>query len=157
MSPIRMAIEHTLTSHAPFPAIAIDRLWTIVKANGPAKGLFSLFDVNEGDSLLDGFSRGSSPELSESTVNASHTLSAADFLVVQLDYNASEVTFYVNPDPGAADPAASAEWTATVASTPANMDFDGIRLFRKNHDGRYGWMDELRLGETWSDVSPVAP
>jgi transcriptional regulator with XRE-family HTH domain len=53
MAPIRAAIAHTLTAHAPYPAIAIDRLWTILKMNGPAEKLFGLLGIAEGVSLLE--------------------------------------------------------------------------------------------------------
>ena len=36
MAPARRAIDQLLERHAPFPAIAIDRLWNAVAINGPA-------------------------------------------------------------------------------------------------------------------------
>ena len=53
MAPVRAAVDYTLNQHAPYPAIAIDRLWTIVQMNRPAQGLFGPLDLNEGDSLLE--------------------------------------------------------------------------------------------------------
>jgi transcriptional regulator with XRE-family HTH domain len=53
MQPVRQAITHMLTRHAPYPAIAIDRLWTVIQMNPPAKMLFSPLGIGEGDSLLD--------------------------------------------------------------------------------------------------------
>jgi transcriptional regulator with XRE-family HTH domain len=53
MAPIRAAIAHTLKLHAPYPAIVIDRLWTIVDMNEPAKRLFGFLEVKVGASLLD--------------------------------------------------------------------------------------------------------
>jgi transcriptional regulator with XRE-family HTH domain len=35
----RQAIEHLLAAHAPFPAVAIDRHWTLVASNGAANRL----------------------------------------------------------------------------------------------------------------------
>ncbi|XWN31150.1 MAG: helix-turn-helix transcriptional regulator [Devosia sp.] len=53
MAPIRAAVDHTLSSHAPFPALAIDRLWTVVRMNPAAALLYNGLGVGEGDSLLD--------------------------------------------------------------------------------------------------------
>lgn len=53
MAPIRAAVDHMLKQHAPFPAIAVDRLWTIFKMNDPAKRLFGMLYVSEGSSMLD--------------------------------------------------------------------------------------------------------
>ncbi|HNR77658.1 MAG TPA: helix-turn-helix domain-containing protein [Parvularculaceae bacterium] len=41
LAPIRRAISITLERHAPFPAVAIDRHWTLIDANEPAITLLS--------------------------------------------------------------------------------------------------------------------
>ena len=53
MAPVRGAVERTLTQHAPYPAIAVDRLWTVMLMNGPARMLFGEVGLVEGGSLLD--------------------------------------------------------------------------------------------------------
>ncbi|MEL6467465.1 MAG: helix-turn-helix transcriptional regulator [Pseudomonadota bacterium] len=53
MAPIRAAVDHMLTVHAPYPALAVDRLWTILDMNHPAASLFSGLGMGSGDSLLD--------------------------------------------------------------------------------------------------------
>jgi transcriptional regulator with XRE-family HTH domain len=53
MAPVRAAITHTLNAHAPYPAIVIDRLWTIVEMNAPAKKLFGMIGVTVSTSLID--------------------------------------------------------------------------------------------------------
>ncbi|MGJ8533350.1 MAG: helix-turn-helix domain-containing protein [Alphaproteobacteria bacterium] len=53
MAPVRAAVDYTLNQHAPYPALAIDRLWTIVQMNRPAQGLFGPLNLNQGDSLLE--------------------------------------------------------------------------------------------------------
>ncbi len=53
MVPIRRAIEWTLDRHAPYPGLALDRLWRIVKMNEPAAKLFAPLQLAEGESLLD--------------------------------------------------------------------------------------------------------
>lgn len=53
MAPVRAAVDYTLNQHAPYPALAIDRLWSIVQMNGPAQGLFGPLKLHQGDSLLE--------------------------------------------------------------------------------------------------------
>ncbi|WP_417514228.1 helix-turn-helix domain-containing protein [Minwuia sp.] len=53
MAPVRAAVEHTLTAHSPYPAVAFDRLWRMVRMNRPAERLFGPLQIGEGDSLLD--------------------------------------------------------------------------------------------------------
>lgn len=52
MQPIRHAIDHMLTRHAPYPALAIDRIWTVLRMNAPARVLFGPVGFKDGDSLL---------------------------------------------------------------------------------------------------------
>ena len=52
MAPIREAVGYMLDRHAPYPAMAIDRVWRIQRMNRPAATLFGLFGAGEGDSLL---------------------------------------------------------------------------------------------------------
>lgn len=52
MAPIRSAVAHTLERHAPYPALAIDRMWTVIRMNAAARILFGHLAVGEGDSLL---------------------------------------------------------------------------------------------------------
>jgi len=47
LAPIRAAVERTLQNHEPFPAIAIDRTWSIVAANAAAAKLF--FEAGHAD------------------------------------------------------------------------------------------------------------
>lgn len=53
MAPIRQAVEYTLQQHAPYPAIAIDRHWTILQMNAPAEQLFAMIGAKIGVSLID--------------------------------------------------------------------------------------------------------
>lgn len=52
MAPVRMAVAWTLERHDPYPAMAIDRHWTLVKANRTAAMLLRGIGLDEGDSLL---------------------------------------------------------------------------------------------------------
>jgi transcriptional regulator with XRE-family HTH domain len=42
LAPARAAIDLLLEGHEPFPALALDRRWTMVSANGPARALLAL-------------------------------------------------------------------------------------------------------------------
>lgn len=53
MAPIRSAVDYMLEGHAPYPGMAVDRLWTILRLNGPAQTLFGQLNLTEGDSMLD--------------------------------------------------------------------------------------------------------
>lgn len=53
MAPMRAAVEWSLERHDPYPAMAIDRHWRLVKANRSMTGLLAGFGVVEGDSLLE--------------------------------------------------------------------------------------------------------
>ena len=53
MAPILEAVLWTLERHAPYPGIALDRLWRIKKMNEPASKLFMPLQLGEGQSLLD--------------------------------------------------------------------------------------------------------
>ncbi|WP_050931772.1 helix-turn-helix domain-containing protein [Aestuariivita boseongensis] len=48
---IDASIDHVLQGHAPYPAVSIDRIWTLVKANAPAQKFFALAGAR-GDSNL---------------------------------------------------------------------------------------------------------
>jgi transcriptional regulator with XRE-family HTH domain len=52
MTHLREAIDWTLQRHDPFPALALDRHWMIVKANVSATQLLGSVGVAAGDSLL---------------------------------------------------------------------------------------------------------
>ena len=53
MAHVRAAVDWTLERHDPFPAMALDRHWTIVKANRSGGLLLAGAGVAEGDSLLE--------------------------------------------------------------------------------------------------------
>lgn len=53
MAPIREAVDYMMRQHAPYPAIAVDRHWTILQMNAPAELLLGMFGARVGLSLLD--------------------------------------------------------------------------------------------------------
>lgn len=98
MAPIRAAIDHTLASHAPYPALAIDRLWSVVQMNRPASALFGQLGLFEGDSLLDLLLSDSVPDAIENWPDVAHhvaqrlrTESAAQGGVSRLDQAADRL------------------------------------------------------------------
>ena len=58
MEPVRAAMDWTLERHAPFPAMAFDRHWQIVRLNPVSEALLAAMNLGEGDSLLDAFFAG---------------------------------------------------------------------------------------------------
>jgi hypothetical protein len=58
MAAVREAIDWTLTRHCPYPAIAFDRHWRLVRANAVAEALLAPMDLAVGDSVLDAFLSG---------------------------------------------------------------------------------------------------
>ena len=57
MAHVRAAVEWTLDRHDPFPAMALDRHWVLVRLNRSASMLFAGLGLNVGDSLLDAFTQ----------------------------------------------------------------------------------------------------
>ena len=53
MAPVRAAVDWILERHNPFPAMALDRHWTLVKANAASAMLLGAVGLSEGDSLLE--------------------------------------------------------------------------------------------------------
>jgi hypothetical protein len=53
MTYVREAVDWNLMRHNPFPAMALDRHWRLVRMNRTAKALFGSAGVEEGDSLLE--------------------------------------------------------------------------------------------------------
>jgi transcriptional regulator with XRE-family HTH domain len=51
LAPVRVALDRILGAHEPFPAIAFDRGWNLVAANGPANRMVEGVDIDR--SLLE--------------------------------------------------------------------------------------------------------
>ena len=104
MQPIRDAVRHMLTAHAPYPAMAVDRLWTVVDLNEPADRLFGLLQVGQGSSLLDLMMRPDLSDVIENWEDVAHhsaqrlrTESAAQGGVPELDRVAAILSDVPNP------------------------------------------------------------
>lgn len=105
MAPIREATAHKLAGHAPYPAIALDRVWTLLQMNGPAKMLFAPLNVSTGDSMLDLITSDALPPLVENWPEVAHhsaqrlrTESAAQGGVEALDNAAAYLSEVPPPD-----------------------------------------------------------
>ncbi len=72
MAPVRAALAHTMDSHAPYPAIALDRDWNIFRLNTPARRIYAAFDLTEGDNLLDLVLSDALPPLVENWPEVAH-------------------------------------------------------------------------------------
>lgn len=72
MAPIRSAVAHMLEGHAPFPGLAVDRWWTILRMNRPAELLYGTIGVGEGDSLLDMMMNPALPQVVENWPEVAH-------------------------------------------------------------------------------------
>lgn len=49
---IEASIDHILQSHAPYPAVLIDRIWTVLRANEPAQAFLTKIGGTGGPNLL---------------------------------------------------------------------------------------------------------
>ena len=58
MSFVREAMDWTLSRHDPYPAIAFDRHWFLLRMNACATALLDAMHLGIGDSLLDAFVEG---------------------------------------------------------------------------------------------------
>ena len=76
MAHVRAAVDWTLSRHDPFPAIALDRHWSVVAANQCGSMLLAGVGLDIGDSLLDAITR--SDDMKAAIVNwpevAHHTM-----------------------------------------------------------------------------------
>jgi transcriptional regulator with XRE-family HTH domain len=52
LGPLREAVDWMLARHAPYPAFALDRHWTLTAMNPPAATLFGAVGLGAGDSLV---------------------------------------------------------------------------------------------------------
>jgi len=72
MAPIRKAVTRFMAQHMPYPALALDRLWTIKEANPTALALFGALGVKTGDSLLELVTSDALPPLVDNWPDVAH-------------------------------------------------------------------------------------
>ncbi|MEM6785643.1 MAG: helix-turn-helix domain-containing protein [Bacteroidota bacterium] len=150
MAPIRAAVAYMLDRHAPYPALALDRLWTIVRMNTPAQALYAQLGVGVGDSLLDLMVSEMMPERVENWPQVAHQAahqlwneSAAQGGVPELDRAAATLAQQAgrSSDPGdanlgpvtptiyrAGDLRLSLFSTLSHFSTPRDVTLDDFKL-----------------------------
>ncbi|MEJ6404444.1 helix-turn-helix domain-containing protein [Yoonia sp. 2307UL14-13] len=143
MAPVRMAIDHMLDRHAPYPALALDRLWILHKMNGPARTLFAGLNVTEGDSLLDLMMSDHLPPLIENWPDVAHhaaqrlrTESVAQGGIAMLD----RVAAHLAQVPGRSD-------TALAPVVPTIYRLGEARLSLFATIAQFGTPEDLALNE----------
>lgn len=72
MAPVLSAVRRMLDTHAPYPGLAMDRLWTIQMMNPAARMLFAPLGMQEGASLLDLFRNPLMPQIVENWPQVAH-------------------------------------------------------------------------------------
>jgi len=90
------------------------------------------------------------------------TGAGAETVFVVLKYtfdsvNGDSANLFINPTPGSAEPATH---LTVTAGTALNLNTTGIRSFfvRNNSvEPDALLIDELRIGDTWADVTPAVP
>ncbi len=146
MAPIRSAVDHMLDHHAPYPGLALDRVWTVLRMNEAARAIFGMLGVAEGDSLLDLMT---SPELPPMIENwpavAAHaarrlrTESVAQGGVAALDAAADHLARTPDPTPNSLGPVVPTvlqtgdlrlAMFATIAQfgTPEDVTLDDLKI-----------------------------
>ncbi len=98
MAPIRAAVDHMLQAHAPLPAMAVDRLWTVLEMNAPGRELFAMLGLEPGASMLDLMMSDTLPAMVENWPEVAHhacqrlrTESAAQGGIAALDRTADHL------------------------------------------------------------------
>jgi transcriptional regulator with XRE-family HTH domain len=146
MAPIRAALDHTLLSHAPYPAFAVDRLWNVLRLNDPAAKLFGLLGITEGTALLDLITSDVLPQFIENWPEMAHhsaqrlrTESASQGGVPELDAAADYLSKEPAPDTQSNGPVISTIYNAgplrlslfsTIAQfgTPEDITLDDLKI-----------------------------
>lgn len=72
MAPIRQAIARMLDRHAPYPGLVLDRHWTAVALNAPARTLFAPLGLADGGCFLDLVTNPVMPRLIENWPEVAH-------------------------------------------------------------------------------------
>lgn len=143
MEPIRAAITHMLDTHTPYPAIALDRIWTLTHMNQPAEKLFGLFQITKGDSLLDLLQSPMLPEMVENWPAVAHhsaqrlrTESTAQGGIKALDDTADYLSHVPAPKPIESAPV-----------IPIIYQTSGIRLSLFSTIAQFGTPEDLTLND----------
>jgi transcriptional regulator with XRE-family HTH domain len=146
LAPIREAVDYTLLQHAPYPGLAVDRLWTVLRLNDAAARLFSPLGVEVGTSMLDLLVSDVLPPLVENWPEVAHhavqrlrTESAAQGGVDRLDAVAAHLARDAREGPAPLRPVVPTVYRlgaqrlslfATIAQfgTPEDVTLDDVKV-----------------------------
>lgn len=146
LGPIRDAVEYTLQRHAPYPGLAVDRLWTVLRMNDAATRLFAPLGVEVGRSMLDLLLSDVLPPLVENWAEVAHhavqrlrTESAAQGGVTRLDEVADQLARHARAGPAVVRPVVPTVFRlgarrlslfATIAQfgTPEDVTLDDVKV-----------------------------
>lgn len=78
----------------------------------------------------------------------------AALFVMKYDYTNAAITAYFNPTPGTAEGSLTS-LGVIVTTAPAQMSLGRFRIQATNIYNGNAFADEFRIGDTWSDVSPI--
>ncbi len=89
---------------------------------------------------------------------ATSTTTSATFFALKYDYDASEISFFYNPTPGATEGSLLALGSINAVDNnlaAVHMNLGRIQLLTANISAGSVSFDEFRIGESWADVSPI--
>lgn len=143
MAPIRDAVDYILTAHMPYPALAVDRLWTVLHMNPAAQQLYAMLGVTTGDSLLDLVMSDALPQMVENWPQVAHhacqrlrTESAAQGGVPELDRAADHLGRVTQP-----------KHNPTSPVIPTILNAGGLRLSIFATIAQFGTPEDVALGD----------
>lgn len=152
MKPAEAAVGWMLERHDPFPAMAMDRHWTLLQLNRSAQRLLSGFDLGEGDSLLEAFL--DSPQLQASLLNLSEvafhirarlrTESAHQGGDAVLDAAADRLSALISDGQNGAQYGVDGVLPAFV---PTTYSFGGMKLSMFSTMTQFGTAEDIALSE----------
>ncbi|MEX0311081.1 MAG: helix-turn-helix domain-containing protein [Tateyamaria sp.] len=146
MAPIRAAVDHMLAAHGPYPALALNGVWTVLRMNPSALVLFGALGVQPGDSLLDLMMSDTPPQVIENWPDVAHhaaqrlrTESAAQGGIAALDRAADHLAAVDAPQEPTAGPVIPITFNtgtmrlslmATIAQfgTPHDVTVDDLKV-----------------------------
>ncbi|MGL4234473.1 MmyB family transcriptional regulator [Tabrizicola sp.] len=148
MATVRQAMDWTITRHAPYPAVILDRVWRIVALNRPAQRLFGPAGFAEGASLLDALANPSVfARLIENWVEVGH------HTALRLKAESARAGGIAALDQAAArlmsDPAITAfqPHVSGRAVLPTIYRMDGVRLPLFSTYAQFGSAEEVGLSD----------
>lgn len=110
------------------------------------------------DNLISINSNGASGALQISTVAPSSDPSQATLVVLNINRDETNgtamLTWFVNPEIGGASPV-NFDDTGSTSISILGSQIDELNLYRDNVNNRFGNLDEIRIGNSFADVTPI--